>query len=314
MLFSFGVKIGREANKEEKTMNRKSLITFLLITFGLAWVLFCVPLAFKATPATYQVAMQFSFMAAMWAPGMAAILSTWLVEKQPVLKVLRLNTLGARRFYLLAWFLPSLIVLATIGTTVLLGTGTFDTSFAILRESMSKAAAGTSLPPVEVLAFAQVALALTAAPFINVLFTMGEELGWRGFLLPRLTPLGQWKAILLTGFIWGLWHAPTTLLHGYNFPQHHYLGMAAMTVGCMLLGTILAWLYLKTRSPWVAALGHGAFNAVAGVGFFFLKPGFDTALAGSPLGLAGWIPMSVFIAWLVWTKRLPVVQAETPIN
>jgi membrane protease YdiL (CAAX protease family) len=46
---------------------------------------------------------------------------------------------------------------------------------------------------------------------------------------------------------------------------------------------ILSWLTLKTRSPWVAALGHGAFNALAGLGILFLKPGFDAALAGSPL-------------------------------
>ena len=155
--------------------------------------------------------------------------------------------------------------------------------------------------------------AIILAPFINVLFTLGEELGWRGFLLPRLLPLGQWPAILISGAIWGFWHAPTTLLHGYNFPEHHYLGILIMIVGCTLLGTLISWLYLNTRSPWVAALAHGAINATAGVAFFFLKPGFDTALGGSPLGLAGWIPMALFIGWLVWSKRLPVSLPVSPM-
>ena len=156
----------------------------------------------------------------------------------------------------------------------------------------------------------QLAFAVTLAPLINVLFALGEELGWRGFLLPKLMPLGQWKAILLSGAIWGFWHAPTTLLHGYNFPQHPYLGVLVMIVGCTLLGTILSWLYLNTRSPWVAALGHGAVNAAPGLALYFLKPGFDTALGGSILGLAGWSAMSIFIAWLILTKRLPVPSRE----
>lgn len=251
-------------------------------------------------------------MLAMWAPGLGAILTIRLVEKQPVIQTLRLNMLGPKRFYLAAWFLPALISIAGIGASILLGTGALDLNFTFMRESLAKVPAGTNLPAVEILVLAQVASALTFAPFINVLFALGEELGWRGFLLPRLMPLGQWKAILISGAIWGIWHAPTTLLHGYNFPQHPYLGILVMTVGCILLGIILSWLTLKTRSPWVAALGHGAFNAVAGLGFLLLKPGFDAALAGSPLGLAGWIPMTLFVALLLWTKQLPVPENNTP--
>jgi membrane protease YdiL (CAAX protease family) len=293
-------------------MNRKSLLTFLIVTFGLAWILFTLPIIFKNGPQSnnYLLAMQVFFALAMWAPGLGAILATKLVEKQPVLKTLRLNTLGPRRFYLAAWLCPALIVFATFGVSLILGTGTLDTNLSLIRESYAKVPAGTALPDPWVVALAQSAFALTLAPFINILFTMGEELGWRGFLLPKLMPLGQWKAILLSGAIWGFWHAPTTLLHGYNFPLHPYLGILVMIGGCILLGIILSWLYLKTRSPWVAALAHGAFNAVAGIPFFFLKPGFDTALAGSPLGLAGWVSMALIIACLLWAKQLPVELPE----
>jgi len=291
-------------------MNRTSLRTFLLISFGLAWALFSLPLAFKndSSPNLYLAAMQVCFMAAMWAPGIAAIVAIRLVEKQPVIQTLRLNTLGPKRFYLAAWFLPALITIAGIGASILLGTGTRDPNFTFMRETLANAPAGTTVPAVEIVVLAQVASALTFAPFINMLFALGEELGWRGFLLPRLMPLGQWRAMLLSGAIWGLWHAPSTLLHGYNFPQHPYVGMLIMTIGCMLLGVILSWLTVQTRSPWAAALGHGAFNAVAGLGFLLLTPGFDTALAGSPLGLAGWIPMIVVIALLLWGKQLPIPE------
>lgn len=79
-----------------------------------------------------------------------------------------------------------------------------------------------------------------------------------------------------------------------------------LIVGCTLLGGLLAWLYLNTRSPWVAALAHGAVNASPGLAIFFLKPGFDAALGGLILGLAGWFPMGLLLGWLVWSKRLPV--------
>jgi membrane protease YdiL (CAAX protease family) len=224
------------------------------------------------------------------------------------------NILGPKRFYLVAWFLPALMITVTIGASALIGTGVIDTNLTFLRESLAKSptSAGASLPPVEILALSQTIFALTLAPFINLLFAFGEELGWRGFLLPRLMPLGQWKAILVSGVIWGLWHAPTTLLYGYNFPQHPYLGLLLLPFGFALLGTILSWLTLKTRSPWVAGLGHGAFNATAGLSFFFLKPGFDTALAGSPLGLAGWVPMALVVALLILTRQLPVPEYNAP--
>lgn len=229
-------------------MNRKSLITFLFIAFGGAWVLFCLPLAFKNTPETYTLTMQIFFALAMWAPGLGAIIATRVVEKQPVSKTLRLNILGARRYYLAAWFLPPLITFATIGASILLGTGSFDPNFTFIRESMTNLPAQTTLPPVEILVLAQTAFALVLAPFINLLFAMGEELGWRGFLLPKLMPFGQWRAILLSGLI-----------------------------------------------------------------FFFLQPGFDTALAGSPIGLAGWIPIGLMIIGLVALKQLPV-SGYTTLN
>jgi membrane protease YdiL (CAAX protease family) len=48
--------------------------------------------------------------------------------------------------------------------------------------------------------------------FINVIPAIGEELGWRGWLLPKRMPLGTVPALVLSGIIWGIWHAPLVLL------------------------------------------------------------------------------------------------------
>jgi len=42
--------------------------------------------------------------------------------------------------------------------------------------------------------------------------TLGEEYGWRGYLLPRLLPLGELKATLIVALIWALWHVPILLI------------------------------------------------------------------------------------------------------
>jgi membrane protease YdiL (CAAX protease family) len=290
-------------------MERKSLTWFFGITFLISWPLFMAPLLFgEMEPVNKQLMTQGLWAIAMWGPGIAAIVTTIFIMKQPF-KSLRLNTLGPKRFYLWAWFLP--IGLSIIGglLTLLFGVAKLDLNFTMIRESMASAAGGTSVPA-EVIIAMQVLLALTLAPFINILFALGEELGWRGFLLPRLMQLGQWKAILISGIIWGVWHAPA-IAQGHNYPGYPILGIFMMIVFCVLLGTILSWLYLNTKSPWVAALAHGSVNAVAGLPILFFESGFNMAIGGTLAAPVAWIGIGLFIVWLITTKRLPVPDQVT---
>ena len=285
-------------------LERKSITWFLIITFLISWPLFLAPLAFGEVDATAKsLATQGLWAAAMWGPGIAAIITTFFIAKKPF-HCLRLNTLGPKRFYLWAWFLP--IVLTIVGglLTLLFGIAKLDLNFTMIRDAMASAAGGGEVP-VGIIVLVQSLIAITIAPLINILFTMGEELGWRGFLLPRLLPLGQWKAMLISGVIWGVWHAPA-IMQGHNYPGYPVLGVFMMIVFCVLLGTIISWLYLNTNSPWVAALIHGSVNAVAGLPVLFFQPGFNMAFGGTLAAPTAWIGMALFIAWLIWTKRLPV--------
>jgi membrane protease YdiL (CAAX protease family) len=290
-------------------MERKSMTWFLGITFLISWPLFMAPLLFgEMEPVNKQLMTQVLWAIAMWGPGVAAIFTTVFIMKQP-LKNLRLNTLGAKRFYLWAWLLP--IGLSILGglLTLLFGIAKLDLNFTLMRDSMASAAGRNSIPA-EMIIAAQVLLAFTLAPFINILFTLGEELGWRGFLLPHLIPIGQWKAIIISGIIWGVWHAPA-IAQGHNYPGYPILGIFMMIVFCILLGTIFAWLYLNTKSPWIAALAHGSVNAVAGLPVLFFEPGFDMAIGGTLAAPIAWIGMGLFILWLIRTRRLPVLD---PVN
>jgi len=292
-------------------LQRKSLAWFTLIAFAISWPLFLAPLLFNdVEPASRQGILTVFFSSAMWGPGIAAILVTLIVEKKSF-KSLRLNTLGPKRFYLWAWFLPPVLILLSGFLTILVGAGELDTGFTFMNQQMEQTS--TELPlSTGALVAIQILQALILGPLINLLFAMGEEIGWRGFLLPRLIPLGQWRALILSGMVWGIWHAPA-IAQGHNYPDHPILGILLMTVFCILVGIIFGWLYLNTRSPWVAGIAHGSLNAWAGLPYLFLTPGFDTALGGTVTSLAGFVVLGLFIGWIVLTKRLPVqIREEAP--
>lgn len=284
-------------------LERKSLTWFLTITFLISWPLFLAPLLFgEMDPVNKQLMTQGVWALAMWGPGIAAIVTTLVVAKNPF-SSLRLNTLGPKRFYLWAWFLPIVLTIAGGLTTLLFGMAKLDMNFTMIRDAMASAASGGEIP-IGVIVISQIVLAILLAPFFNMLFTLGEELGWRGFLLPHLMPLGQWKAILVSGVIWGFWHAPV-IMQGHNYPGYPILGVFMMIVFCVLLGAIFSWMYLNTKSPWVAALAHGSVNAVAGLPILFFQSDFNLAFGGTIAAPTAWIGMALFIAWLAWTKRLP---------
>lgn len=144
--------------------------------------------------------------------------------------------------------------------------------------------------------------AATVAPFINAVFAMGEEFGWRGYLLPRLEPLGRARAAILVGIAWGFWHAPLTVLDGFNYPDHRYAGVVWFLANTVPFGVVLAWLRFRFKSIWPGALLHGALNAWAGLGLLLLSRG-DSFL-GAPLGIAGLVPVAAVAIWLVATGRL----------
>ncbi|WP_067175980.1 CPBP family intramembrane glutamic endopeptidase [Microtetraspora niveoalba] len=206
------------------------------------------------------------------------------------------------------WLGVPLIVIAALAVSALTGVVRLDIDGLSLFRQQLVAAGGVPVDP-HTLVVVQLVMAVVVAPLLNAIPSLGEEWGWRGYLLPRLLggsaldaaprPARQvWRAMLVSGVIWGVWHAPLTLL-GYNYPD---LGpwAAPMFVGvCVLLGAILGWLRLRTGSVWPAVVGHGAFNASAGLmlllGDAAAPP--DLALAGVT-GLVGWAVLAVVVVLL----------------
>jgi membrane protease YdiL (CAAX protease family) len=150
-----------------------------------------------------------------------------------------------------------------------------------------------------------VGAAVTIGAAVNTVFAFGEEFGWRAYLLPKLRALGDRRAVLLHGVVWGVWHWPVIAM-GYNYGLEYPLaplpGLLAMVVATVGLGGVLAWVTLESGSVWPAALGHGTLNAVGSTTVLFAA-GMQTGLLGpAPVGLLAAVPW--LVATAVWLVRM----------
>lgn len=105
---------------------------------------------------------------------------------------------------------------------------------------------------------------IAAAIVLGTPLQAGEEVGWRGYALPRLaTSFGLARASLLLGVLWGVWHLPLFLIQGLgNFGQ----SFPMFVLGSTAISVAMAWLYANTRgSLLLAMLMHSAVNQTVGV-------------------------------------------------
>ncbi len=127
-----------------------------------------------------------------------------------------------------------------------------------------------------------------------IIMMFGEEYGWRSYLLQHLLPLGFWKANIITGAVWGLWHAPVILM-GYNYGYYNIAGIFLFVLVCILIGTLFNYMYIRGNSVILTSAGHGWFNGM--VPSIILLTGYmgkETLIA--PLGITG----IVILCILVW--------------
>ena len=226
---------------------------------------------------------------------------------------------GKRRYWLAAWFGPAVFTVLAALLYFAVFSSRLDLSGSWLvtayRGEMDAETLRSQLGVSSLSYMLQTGLfAITLAPPINMLFAVGEEAGWRGYMMPQLKErFGLLNGRLLGGVIWGVWHWPIMLLTGYEYGTNYLgapvLGLVVWCVVCFALNTLLDWLYEKTGCIWVSAIAHGAFNAVAAL-FTVLTYPADTyynVLGPTPIGLIGMLPM---LAAAVWLTLRQVKQEE----
>lgn len=91
---------------------------------------------------------------------------------------------------------------------------------------------------------------------------MGEEIGWRSYLLTRLIQARVPYPVLVSGLVWAFWHAPLILSGQYNTSAHQRLSFCFFAVTMVSLGSLLARLRLETKSIWPPVVLHAAWNSI----------------------------------------------------
>jgi membrane protease YdiL (CAAX protease family) len=144
----------------------------------------------------------------------------------------------------------------------------------------------------------------------NCATTLGEEIGWRGFLVPELAKRFSFTATaVLSGVIWALWHVPIIIFAGYNVGTGWY-GLAVVSANMIGLCFVLTWLRLKSGSLWTGVILHASNN-------HFIQHFFDpmTAYTGrtkyilGEFGIEFTLVVAVLAAYF-WIRRAEVAQTQ----
>ena len=283
-------------------MNRKKIRLFLAITFSISWlsalIMYLTGMRYGSIASVIILALIY-----MPSPAFATLIVQKIIYKEP-LSVYGLTLKHAViNYFLLSIVFYLLLILLTAGSIYLLGNSFQVNGFGELSflnedilNNISKISGGKAdlskleLPPPVLLFFLGLIGGVVAGSTLNLPFTLGEELGWRGLLLKETQMLGFWKSNVLIGAIWGAWHMPIILM-GHNFPKYPVQGVFMMIAFCISLSFMFSILRLRAKSVFAPAAFHGMINAGGSLTILFVTNANE--LIGSIAGLAGIIAATV---------------------
>ncbi|WAS90697.1 CPBP family intramembrane glutamic endopeptidase [Nannocystis punicea] len=147
---------------------------------------------------------------------------------------------------------------------------------------------------------ADAALEATLVVAVGMVPAFGEEVGWRGYLLPRLLRGRVAAPLLLSGAVWGLYHLPLIVWGDYATSSQPWLSAALFMATIVPAGVVFGWLRLATGSIWPCVLAHSAHNAFYQAVF---DPWFTGPLEPFLAGEAGLFSCAAYSAVALWLQR-----------
>ena len=275
--------------------SRAELTTFLVLTFALSAVFWWLIIA-AGTLGVHGGAYVFALM---WCPGVSALVTRLMFQRN-----LRGQGWGPGplRWWAVAYLLPIAYAIVAYGVVWVTGLGAVD-----LSRFQGSAA-----------------VFLGAGMLQSLLSATGEELGWRGFLVPMLARRTTFaRTGMISGAIWAAWHVPLIAFADYNSGTPTWYAVLCFAVAVISIGVVLAWLRLRSNSVWPAAILHASHNLF--VQGFFDRVTVDTGptpwLTGE-FGAALALTIAL-VAWLFWRARAqlkrdgdvsPARSAELPVT
>ena len=288
---------------ETKKQDLKRILVYLTVTFGLTWG-YCFLILYpvingEALSGIPSVAAQLLTAVCMFFPAIGVLLTRLITKEGFKDAWLRPNLKKNLKFYLLAWFAPALLTFLGAGIYFLLFPDNLDLSLSFFAAALEAAGAPLeTLPiPIGLLMIVQLIQGFLLGSIMNFVTCFGEEWGWRGYLLPKISRrLSTIPTMLITGIIWGLWHAPLTAI-GHNYGMGYwgfpFTGIGMMCLFCIVVGVFMSYVTLKTQSCIPAIIAHGAVNGIAAIGVYFTFDGGNPFVGPAPTGIIGMIPFMV---------------------
>lgn len=273
----------------QQDANRR-IITYLVIVFALSTVFYVL----ISRGGGLDNGNDGYVIGLMWSPAVAGLITTFIFQRN--LRGMGWG-LGRPMFYVIAFLLPILYAGIVYGVVWLFGLGGLDTS-----------ALGDN--PVSGLLSA-----LTVGVLGAALLALGEEIGWRGLLVPQLARQHAFlRTAVISGVIWGIWHVPLIIGGGYNSGAPTWYAVACFMVHITGMSFAFAWLRLRSGSLWPAVLLHATHNT-------FIQSVMDpmtidtgnTAYFTTEFGL-GLAIMGIVVATIFWRIGIPEQVDPLPVE
>jgi membrane protease YdiL (CAAX protease family) len=158
-------------------------------------------------------------------------------------------------------------------------------------------------------------LVLATVGFLGgVVFALGEEIGWRGFLVPELAQVTSFtRTAWISGAAWAVYHYPLILFANYNSGTPKWFALFAFTWMVVASAFLYAWLRLRSGTVWTAVILHASHNLFIQEIFDPLtKDGGITKYVTTEFG-AGLAFAYTALAIYVWHRR-DEVEVTAPVG
>jgi len=228
----------------------------------------------------------------MWSPGIAAIM-TGLFTRRSFSKM---GWAFSIKWVALGWITPILYAVIAYSVVWMVGFGSFPSPTFLERARFTLGMETNSNSLVIISAFFYITI-LNLIP--AMLMSLGEEMGWRGLLVPELSDwVGFKKASWISGLVWATWHLPGILMGNYGaIGTPLLLQLFCFFLMVVSTGIILAWLRMKSNSLWPAVVFHATHNGV--IQMFFDRITIETAYTKYFTGEFG-IALALLASLFAW--------------
>ncbi|MCB2292703.1 CPBP family intramembrane metalloprotease [Clostridium algoriphilum] len=226
---------------------KKSVIAFLIITFVLSSIVYVIWI--RGGEAATRTGISAILM---WCPAVAAFIVRGKYYKKE--KLLGMNKCKLS-FILAAIAAPIIYLGLSYGIYWLVNRGSFTGDLYSLSSISSSYTAKLNHRSVVTV------ITLIIAIFTSIIAAAGEEIGWRGFLLPQMAKIWNVKvAVIVSGLIWAVWHMPIMIAGLYLPGTPLWYKLPMFVIEIIAITVIMAVLRLKSKSVWPAILLHASHN------------------------------------------------------